>query len=163
MRAPNLTILGGLAALTALVAGCSVEPDIPVTVMITEEGCVTGGITADEFILTDLEPTAPNSALRHESQGPAGPTTEAYRLIGNTEELQAMVDRRARVSGSAEREGEIEIRELSRPEQAAGTIADANGDVPTVDTVEQISLEIHNLEVTSIEATGASCAQISID
>jgi len=161
MRAWNIVVLCGVAA--GLAAGCNVDPDIPPTVMITEDGCVTGGITTEDFILTDLDPSEPNAELRHEPQGPAGPTTEAYRLIGNTEELQAMVGRRVRVSGSAEREGEVEIRELSRPEPAAGTLADANGDVPTVDTVEQIRLEIHDLDVMTIAATGTSCEQISID
>jgi hypothetical protein len=151
-------IVGCMTSLA--LAACAAEPEIPPRVAITEEGCVTGGITSTEFILTDLVPGMRHPELQHQLQTDEvepRPTTEAYRLIGNTEELQALVGRRARVRGDAEVEGEVEIRELNRPQQAGGTLVTGDDNAPTVDVVEQVSLEIHELEVVSIEPTGEDC------
>jgi hypothetical protein len=112
---------------------------------ITAEGCLTG--EGERFVLTDLD---------------SGQTTEtatqSYRLVGMDAELRRLVGQRVEVTGAAQPEQVVEVREVSppaAPDRASGT--SGAGAEPQVDTVQSTRLVVGDLRVTSVNATGARC------
>jgi hypothetical protein len=111
--------------------------------VVTETGCLTA--RGDQFVLTDLE------------RGEGEATTETYQLIGNHDELRRHVGEQVRVNGEAEAPKVAVVQESTPPANATpqGT---SGGAEPKVNTQAQTRVETRKLTVTSVEATGASCA-----
>lgn len=136
-------------------------------VAITQTGCVTAD--GDRFVLTALESAAASGAAKPEA-GTASPTasaqstTESYQLIGKDDELRQLVGKQVRVSGEADPPKVAEVRESTPPTSASGATGTAGqaeppkpGE-PKVATSTETRLEVTQLRVQSIEATGEACA-----
>jgi hypothetical protein len=144
---------------------------------ITETGCLTA--QGDRFVLTALESAAAAGTAKPEpgaagSQKPgqgaaesrsadAQPTTESYQLIGNEDELRPLVGKQVRVSGEADPPKVAEVRETTPPSAAsgatgtAGQAEPAKPGEPQVSTATETRLEVTQLRVQTIAATGAAC------
>ena len=134
---------------------------------ITQTGCLTA--QGDRFVLTALESAAAPDAAKPEagSASPtasAQPTTESYQLIGNDDELRPLVGKQVRVSGEADPPKVAEVRESTPPSAAsgatgtAGQAEPAKPGEPKVATSTETRLEVTQLRVQSIAATGEACA-----
>jgi hypothetical protein len=139
---------------------------------VTETGCLTA--QGDQFVLTALESAAdagkPQQDAGKPEQGGASPTasarttTESYQLIGNEDELRKLVGRQVRVSGEADPPKVAEVRESTPPSAAsgatgtAGQAEPAKPGEPQVATSTETRLEVTQLRVQSITATGEACA-----
>jgi hypothetical protein len=136
-------------------------------VAITQTGCLTA--QGDRFVLTALESaTAPGAATpeagRQSPTASAQPTTESYQLIGNDDELRPLVGKQVRVSGEADPPKVAEVRESTPPTSASGATGTTGqaeppkpGE-PKVATSTETRLEVTQLRVQSIAATGEACA-----
>ncbi len=140
---------------------------------ITETGCLTS--QGDRFVLTALESAAaggaakPAEGAKPEQGAPTGtaaaqPTTASYQLIGNEDELRQLVGKQVRVSGEADPPKVAEVRESTPPTAAgsgatgtAGQAEPAKPGEPQVATSTQTRLEVTQLRVQSITATGEAC------
>ena len=166
----NMTRVPLLCGALALAAACGTPG--PTAVVITEEGCVTG--SRGEFILTSLQPGVPHPGLEHEpaSQVPQ-PTSEAYRLIGGDDQLRDLTGERVTVTGEADPARGVQIRMMSAPTPprddagtpAAGSTDPDAGGAPdvTVDTGTQVRLELHDLDVLTINSSGTPCSTLLVD
>ena len=116
--------------------------------VVSETGCLTA--RGDQFVLTDLE----------SAQGEA--TTETYQLIGSEEQLRPHVGQQVQVTGEAEAPNVAMVQESTPPPadgKPQGTTGSDNRDAaPKVSTQAQTRMEVRKLTVTSVQATGASCA-----
>lgn len=135
---------------------------------ITVTGCLTA--SGDRFVLTDLEAGAadPDVAQRREDPpDPAAkprPTTEAYQLVGNEDQLRPLVGQQVRVNGEAEPPHVAEVRELTppaKPGEPTGTAgqeptAPKPGE-PQVNSMTETRLEVATLRVMSVVPTGDPC------
>ena len=134
-------------------------------VAITQTGCLTA--QGDRFVLTALESAAAGTAKPEPgAQSPtasAQPTTESYQLIGNDDELRPLVGKQVRVSGEADAPKVAEVRESTPPTAAsgatgtAGQAEPAKPGEPQVATSTETRLEVTQLRVQSITATGEAC------
>jgi hypothetical protein len=135
-------------------------------VAITETGCLTA--QGDRFVLTALESAGGENPARPE-QGGASPTakaqttTESYQLIGNDDELRQLVGKQVRVSGEADPPKVAEVREATPPTAGSGATGTtgqaepAKPGEPQVSTTTETRLEVTQLRVQSIAATGEAC------
>ena len=150
----------GAAAVVLMAAwGCGgsdrAELETPATVFgddsgtaprtIAAEGCLTA--QGNRYVLTEIDRARTTEA-----------TTESYRLVGMEAELRGLVGQRVEVTGAAEPERVVDVREVSpsasarTPQGTSG--ADAAGQVATVQSTR---LEIGDLRVSSVNGTGARC------
>jgi len=152
---------------------------------VTETGCLTA--EGDRFVLTALQGGAaggqagntgaaagntgtPAGDQTRPNQGGAAttanaqPTTESYQLIGEEEQLRPLVGRQVRVSGEADPPKVAEVRESTPPTAATGATGTtgqaepAKPGEPQVATTTETRLEVTQLRVQSITATGEACA-----
>lgn len=135
--------------------------------LITAKGCLTA--SGDQFVLTNLEMGAAGEEVR-EDQGGANPTaspqptTESYQLIGDEAELRKLVGQQVQVSGPAEPPKVAEVRESTPPSQpgtatgTSGAPAPAKPGEPQVATTTETRLEVTQLRVETVTATGEACA-----
>ena len=114
--------------------------------VVTETGCLTA--RGDQFVLTDLQ------------RGEGQPTTEAFQLIGDGEQLRQHVGKQVRVNGEAEAPKVAVVQESSPAPAEPAPQGTAGGAKPEakVDTQTQTRVEVRKLTVSSVEPTGASCA-----
>jgi len=136
-------------------------------VPITQTGCLTA--SGDRFVLTALESGSAPARGGQQQQGGANAgaqgqaTTESYQLIGDAEELRQLVGKQVRVNGEAEPAKVAEVRESTPPTDASGATGTtgqaqpAKPGEPQVSTSTQTRLEVTQLRVQSITATGESC------
>jgi ABC-type phosphate transport system substrate-binding protein len=133
---------------------------------VTETGCVTA--EGDRFVLTALESGAAGDQARQDQGGAnptakAQPTTQSYQLIGNGDELRQLVGQQVRVTGEADPPKVAEVRESSPPTDAsgatgtAGQAEPAKPGEPRVSATTETRLEVTQLRVQSIMATGEAC------
>ena len=127
---------------------------------ITQTGCLTAN--GDRFVLTDLE--------RRSESATDQPTTQAYQLVGNDEELRQHVGKQVRVTGEAEPTQVSEVRESTPPAPQSGTSGtgtatgtagqkpESAGAQPQVKSETETRLEVTKLRVQSVTPTGESCA-----
>jgi hypothetical protein len=136
-------------------------------VAITQTGCLTA--QGDRFVLTALESAAaPGAARPEQGKETANPTasaqstTESYQLIGNADELRQLVGKQVRVSGEADPPKVAEVREATPPTSGAtgtaGEAEPAKPGEPKVATTTETRLEVTQLRVQSVTATGEACA-----
>ena len=136
---------------------------------VSETGCVTA--EGDRFVLTALEPGAAGDQARQDQGGAnrtasAQPTTQSYQLIGKDDELRQLVGQQVRVNGEADPPKVAEVRESTLPTAASsgtgatgttGQAEPAKPGEPQVSTSTATRLEITQLRVQSITATGEAC------
>jgi hypothetical protein len=113
---------------------------------MTVAGCLTAA--GDRFVLTELGSDA----------GRAEPTTASYRLIGMDEKLRPLVGQRVEISGTAEPEQVVDIRESSPPAEGAEQPRGTSGADAQVSTVQTTRLEVSDLRVESVRGRGDPCA-----
>jgi hypothetical protein len=124
---------------------------------VTETGCVTG--SGGDFVLTDLEAAGePGLETR--------PTTDAYLLEGDDDELRDLVGQRVRVSGAADPAQVANVRVLrpmtrvrsdasQAPLAPHGSQAPQSG--PKVGVEQQLRLTVRDLDVRAVNSTGERC------
>ena len=125
------------------------------------EGCLTAA--SDRFVLTELRPGVPGPRVAARDGTPLAaaprPTTEAYRLVGMHDQLAPLVGQRVEVTGAAETEKVVDVREsapATGPRAAkAGTSASTADS--KVASEQSAHIEIHDLQVRSVEPTGDRC------
>ena len=113
---------------------------------MTVDGCLTAA--GDRFVLTQLD----------KGVNGAEAETETYRLVGMEAQLRPLVGQHVEVSGTAEAEQVVDIRESSPPaatpgEQPRGT----SGAEPQVSTVQSTQVAVSDLRVSSVRARGDQC------
>jgi hypothetical protein len=151
------------AAIIVLSCGLALacERREPAPGAIAEEGCITA--SGSQFILTDLESGSPLRRLDDKTEPSAKPTTEAYLLVGEEDKLRGLVGQHVLVTGEIEPTQSAELREVTpmkridsnRPAATAGD----GKPVPQVRSEERLSLEVHQMRVQSVDATGDSCEE----
>jgi hypothetical protein len=107
--------------------------------LITADGCLTA--SGDRFVLTELQA----------EEGSA----EAYRLVGRDEDLRALVGKRVQISGEAEPEQIVDIRQSTEGPAAPAT--GTSGTIAEVDTTTTSRIEVHDLRVRTIAAIDEPC------
>ena len=114
---------------------------------MTVDGCLTAA--GDRFVLTQLD------------KGVAGgeAETETYRLVGMEEQLRPLVGQHVEVTGTAEAEQVVDIRESSPPPATApgGQPRGTSGAEPQVSTVQSTQLAVSDLRVSSVRGRGDQC------
>jgi hypothetical protein len=113
-------------------------------VPVNETGCLTA--RGDQFVLTDLE--------RGE-----GATTETFQLVGNEAELRQHVGKQVRVNGEAEAPKVAVVQESTPPPSDSRPQGTTGSTDPKVTSQVQTRMEVRKLTVTSVEPTGANCAE----
>lgn len=121
-----------------------IAPPRPVIV----EGCLTA--SGDRLVLTELK--SDDSA-----GGSTAAATESYRLVGMEENLRPHVGKRVRVTGEAEPEQVVDVRQSTPPAPATGQPAGTTGSEPQVETTETTRIEISDLQVRSVSPSTESC------
>jgi len=121
---------------------------------VTVEGCLTA--SGDRFVLTQLTHDAAAEP------GASQPGTEAYRLVGMEDELRPHVGKRVRITGEAEPEQVVDVRQSSPPADAnpagtAGSPRTPQRPEAEVETTETARIEINDLQVRSVSATSEAC------
>ena len=123
---------------------------------LTITGCLTASIDGRGYALTPTDtPATPSS----EALQVPGRKTLTYELLGNPEELRphvnTVVTARGRASATDPREAEMERKDESQQRPAAGT-----KDTPTVETKEEVDVNVRRLHVASISGSGEACPSI---
>jgi len=124
------------------------------------EGCLTA--SGDRFVLSELDRGKPGPRVAaQQGERPAAeeePTTESYRLVGMDDTLRPLVGQRVEITGASEPEKVVDVRESAPATAPAGErAAGTSGSDPQVSTVQTTRLEISDLRVRSVQATGARC------
>ena len=133
--------MAGVCAMGLMMAiGCGRSDGETAT---SRTGCLT--TSGESFVLTDLE--------RGDS-----PSTEAFRLEGDENELRPHVGQRVRITGDAEPAKVAVVRESTPPDPNAQPAGTSGGQTPNVSTETETQIEVRKLTVASIAPTGQSCA-----
>jgi hypothetical protein len=117
---------------------------------ITVEGCLTA--SGDRLVLTQLKPEQELESA-----------TETYRLVGMEEELRPHVGRLVRITGEAQPEQVVDVRQSSPPpartDQPVGTSGrpDPSAGDAQVGTTTTARIEISDLQVRSVSAREEPC------
>jgi hypothetical protein len=138
-------------------AGRSAQPGMPEHGQdLAVSGCLTANIDGRSYALTpsDATPSAAGETLQM-----AGRETITYELVGNAEDFRrhanTLVTARGRTDASARREAEMERTDEAEQQPAAGT-----KDTPTVETKEEVEVNVQRLHVASVVGTGNPCPSL---
>ena len=129
-------------------------PEISVT------GCLTANLDGSSYALTPTPATAAGSAPAAAAT-PTTPTAQTftYELVGDVEDFRrhanTVVTARGREDASMRREGDMERTDEAEQQPAAGT-----SQTPTVETKEEVDVNVRRLAVTTVVATGTTCPSI---
>lgn len=122
-------------------------PEISVT------GCLTANIDGLSYALTPSD-TATTPSER--SMQMPGRETITYELVGNAEDFRrhanSVVTARGREDVSVRRERDMERTDEAEQRPAPGTSA-----TPTVETTEEVEINVRRLAVSSVVAAGTTC------
>lgn len=122
-------------------------PEISVT------GCLTASIDGTSYALT---PTDSASTAASRSMQAPGRETLTYELVGDSEDFRrhanTVVTARGREDSSVRRDAEVERTDEAEQRPAAGASA-----TPTVETKEEVEVNVRRLQVASVVATGDTC------
>ena len=145
---PNSTTAASAGgAASAPTDSTALGPEISVT------GCLTANLDGGSYALTPTD-TPPTSAER--SMQMPGRETVTYELVGNAEDFRrhanTVVTARGREDASARREADAERKDEAEQRPAPGT-----SDTPTVETKEEVEVNVRRLAVSSVVAAGATC------
>lgn len=135
---------------TAPAAEAARGPEMTVT------GCLTANPDGRGFALTPSD-TA-NTPAERAMQMP-GRETVTYELVGNSAELtphaNSVVTVRGREDASARREADVERSDEAEQQPAPGA-----KDTPTVETTEEVDVNVRRLHASNVVPTGNACPSI---
>lgn len=142
---------GSESAAPAGDANAARGPEISVT------GCLTANIDGRSYALTPSD-TAGTPSERT-LQVP-GRETVTYELVGNGEDFRrhanTVVTVRGREDASARREQDVEHEAKAEQPPAAGA-----KDTPTVETKEEVEVNVRRLHADNVVASGSACPSIA--
>jgi len=122
-------------------------PEISVT------GCLTANVDGRSYALTPSDTTGTPSERTMQMPGRE---TVTYELVGNGEDFRrhanTVVTVRGTEDASARRQSDIERKDEAAQRPAAGT-----KDTPTVETKEEVDVNVRRLHAGNIVATGDAC------
>lgn len=125
-------------------------PEISVT------GCLTANLEGTSYALTPSD-TATSAADRA-IQMP-GRETITYELVGNPEDFRGhanmVVTARGREDASVRRDADIE-----RTDEAEQRPAPGSTDTPSVETTEEVGVNVRRLDVVTVVASGENCPSV---
>jgi hypothetical protein len=125
-------------------------PEISVT------GCLTANVDGRSYALT---PSDTASTPSERSLQVPGRDTVTYELVGNSEDFRrhanSVVTVRGREDVSARRDAEVDRKAETQQQPAAGV-----KDTPTVETKEEVDINVHRLHADSVVATGNTCPSL---
>ena len=120
----------------------------------TVTGCLTASLDGRSYALSPAD----SSALPAGAPVP-GTTTISYELVGDAEDFRrhanTVVTARGRTDLSARRDAGMERTDEAEQKPAPGV-----GDTPTVETKEEVAVEVRRLHVDSVVATGNACPSL---
>lgn len=123
---------------------------------MTVTGCLTANPDGRGFALTPSD-TA-NTPAERTMQMP-GRQTVTYELVGNSADLtphaNTVVTVRGREDASARREADVERKDETEQQPAAGV-----KDTPTVETKEEVDVNVRRLHADSVVPSGNACPSI---
>lgn len=115
-------------------------------------GCLTTNPQTNQVVLTAK--SNPLSSIT--SRAAAGENESYHYVLAGGDNLQAMIGKEVRVRGNLVGRGDDVNVKSSAPATAVGTTA--SGDTATVKTTETVELQVQQLNVASVTATGAPCS-----
>lgn len=122
----------------------------------TVTGCLTANIDGRSYALT---PSDANRTAAGQSMQMPGRETVTYELVGDAADFQrhvnTVVTARGQSDASAAREAEVEREDESEQRPAAGV-----KDTPTVETKEEVEVNVRRLHVASVVGTGDACPSL---
>ena len=114
-------------------------------------GCLSNEPQGNRFVLTARSNQL--SALANRAAAGEAETFH-YVLVGGND-LQSMLGKEVRVSGEVVGKGQdVDVKRTESAKDAEKTTADAT---PAVKTTEEIEMQVEQLNVRSVTATGGSC------
>ena len=123
---------------------------------LTVTGCLTAGLDGRSFALTpsDTRPTEAGQALQM-----PGRDTITYELVGKATDFEGrantIVTATGREDASVARDAGVERKDETTQPAAAGS-----SDTPTVETKEEVQVNVRRLHVTNVLATGQACPSV---
>ena len=142
---------GAAPATTAVDTTVARGPEISIT------GCLTANIDGRSYALTPSDTAGTQS--ERTLQAP-GRETVTYELVGNSDDFRrhanAVVTVRGREDASARREADVEREGKAEHPPAAGT-----KDTPTVETKEEVEVNVRRLHADSVVASGETCPSMA--
>lgn len=123
---------------------------------LTVTGCLTANIDGRSYALTPSDsPNTPTGA----GLAMPGRSTITYELVGNVEDFRPhanmVVTARGREDASATRQAEVE-----REDEGQARGAQVGEGTPTVETKEEVEVNVRRLHVTSVVASGNACPSL---
>ena len=126
-------------------------PEVSVT------GCLTANIDGRSYALT---PSDTASTPSERTLQVPGRETFTYELVGNSEDFRrhanTVVTVRGREDASARREADVERKDEAEQPPAAGS-----KDTPTVETKEEVEVNVRRLHADSVVASGNACPSLA--
>lgn len=170
----NLSLVGVLSVGVAMTSGCgrsdeseaSREAGATGTTQaqampangqdLTVTGCLTANIDGRSYALTPSDsPNTPTGA----GLAMPGRSTITYELVGNAEDFRPhanmVVTARGREDASAMRQTEVE-----REDEGQARGARVGEGTPTVETKEEVDVNVRRLHVTNVMASGQACPSL---
>ena len=119
-------------------------------------GCLTANVDGRSYVLT---PSDTSGTPSERTMQMPGRETVTYELVGNGEEFRrhanTVVTVRGREDASARRESDIERKDEAEQRPAAGV-----KDTPTVETKEEVEVNVRRLHAESVVASGNACPSL---
>jgi hypothetical protein len=122
---------------------------------ISVSGCLTANLEGGSYALTPSDST--RSSADRSVQMP-GRETVTYELVGDAEDFRrhanTVVTARGREDAAVRRDAEVE-----REDESAQSAKSGSG-TPTVETKEEVEVNVRRLHVTSVVASGTACPSL---
>ena len=115
-------------------------------------GCLSASADGNQFVLT-ANSNALSSMANRAAAGEA--ETFHYQLVGGND-LQSMVGKEVKVVGAVVGKGKDVDVKAADPATVASKSAGADA-TPVVKTTEQVEMQVEQLNVSSVVATGSPC------
>jgi hypothetical protein len=124
---------------------------------VTITGCLTSAPDRAAFVVT-ADRNALTSGALHAGDGET--PTFTYELTGNTSNLTAHVGQQVQVTGRIDDDRRDDVKTDDETESKGARVQSGNGQVtPAIETDTELNIKVRRLEVSSVNATGRSCAQ----
>lgn len=136
--------------------GAALDTNATLGPEISVSGCLTANLDGRSYALT---PTDSATSPAERSMQMPGRTTVTYELVGDAEDFRrhanTVVTARGREDASVRREADVERKDETEQRPSPGA-----SDVPTVETKEEVEVDVRRLHVVSVAASGAVCPSL---
>ncbi|MGE0040632.1 MAG: hypothetical protein AB7H88_11885 [Vicinamibacterales bacterium] len=159
-----LPLLAAVALAPVAFAGCAAEPNDPSAVVdqspaaevgghaLTVTGCLRGGeITGTYVVTADAEPLTSLASRAATGELP----TYTY-VLESQEDLAPYVGHQVEVTGTLGDQANLEHDSSETTKLAEGT-SQGEPVTPTIDTTQEVDLELHELDVRQVRTLADSC------